>query len=239
MRFSEMKKNPPAPKKHRILLVEDHPMTRMGLRMMIDGEDDLEVCGEAGDAAAGFSATLRLDPALVLTDVTLPGRSGFELVQDLAARCPRLPVLVVSMHAENTYARRALEIGARGYIMKSESGEAVLGAIRTVLDGRIYLSPAAGSQLLEFVKTRSKRNQSGVEALSPREFEVFKLFGDGTTTKAIAGRLNLSTKTVDTHRSRIKDKLGTASMSELIALAASWSARQSMTPPAQPPENPD
>ena len=206
-------------------------MTRMGLRMMIDGEEDLVVCGEAGDAAEGFTAALRLDPSLVLTDVTLPGRSGFELVQDLAARCPKLPVLVVSMHSETTYARRALEIGARGYIMKSESGEAILEAIRTVLDGRIHLSPAAGSQLLEFVKTRSKRNQSGIEALSPREFEVFKLFGDGTPTKAIARRLNLSTKTVDTHRSRIKEKLGTHSMPELIALAASWSTRQSMTHP--------
>lgn len=217
---------------HRILLVEDHPMTRAGLRMIIDGEKDLEVCGEAGDAAEGFSAALRLAPSLVLTDVTLPGRSGFELVQDLAARCPHLPVLVVSMHSEKTHARRALEIGARGYIMKSESGEAILNAIRTILDGRIFLSPAAGSQLLEFVKTGSKRNQSGVEALSPREFEVFKLLGDGTHTKAIAQRLNLSPKTVETHRAHIKDKLGTSTMSELIARAASWTTQECRTPPA-------
>lgn len=227
-----MKRTPTKPEKRRILLVEDHPMTRIGLRMMIDGEDDLEVCGEAGNSAEGFSAALRLSPALVLTDVTLPGRSGFELVQDLAARCPRLPVLVVSMHSEATHARRALEIGARGYIMKSESGEAILGAIRTVLDGRIFLSPAASSQLLEFVKTGSKRNQTGVESLSPREFEVFKHLGDGASTKAIARRLNLSPKTVDTHRARIKEKLGTTRMPELIALAASWSTEQSMTPPA-------
>jgi DNA-binding NarL/FixJ family response regulator len=227
-----MKKKTTPPGKHRILLVEDHPMTRMGLRMMIDGEDDLEVCGEAGDAAAGFSAALRLAPSLVLTDVTLPGRSGFELVQDLAARCPGLPVLVVSMHSETTYARRALEIGARGYIMKSESGEAILGAIRAVLDGRIFLSPAASSRLLEFVKTGSKRNQTGVEALTPREFEVFKLLGDGTTTQAIADRLHLSPKTVETHRAHIKEKLGTPNMPELIALAASWSTQQCMAPPA-------
>ena len=213
-------------------------MTRMGLRMMIDGEEDLEVCGEAGDAAEGFSAAIRLAPSLVLTDVTLPGRSGFELVQDLAARCPRLPVLVVSMHSEATYARRALEIGARGYIMKSESGEAILGAIRTVLDGRIFLSPAASSQLLEYVNNHSKKKHTGIEALSPREFEVFQLLGDGVSTEGIAERLNLSSKTVETHRARIKEKVGTQRMSELIALAASWLAQQSMTPPLEASKSP-
>jgi DNA-binding NarL/FixJ family response regulator len=220
-------------KKHRILLVEDHPMTRMGLKMMIDGEDDLEVCGEAGDAAEGLSSAIRLAPSLILTDVTLPGRSGFELVQDLAARCPRIPVLVVSMHSEATYARRALEIGARGYIMKSESGEAILRAIRTVLAGRISLSQAASSRLLEYLNHRSKEKHSGIEALSPREFEVFQLIGDGIPTSDIARRLNLSPKTVETHRVRIKEKVGTQRMSELVALAASWVTQQSMTPPLE------
>ena len=205
-------------------------MTRLGLRMMIDSEDDLEVCGEVGDAANGLTAATRLSPSLVLTDVTLPGRSGFELVQDLAARCPHIPVLVLSMHSEMTYARRALEIGARGYIMKSESSEAILDAIHTVLEGRISLSKPAAAQLLECVNNRSKKKQTGIEALSPREFEIFKLIGSGATTEGIADRLHLSPKTVETHRSRIKEKLAIHHLSELIALAADWMARESMTP---------
>jgi DNA-binding NarL/FixJ family response regulator len=225
-----MSKTPGTSRKKRILLVEDHPTTRMGLRLMIDGEDDLEVCGEAGQAAEGLEAAIRLTPSLVLTDVTLPGRSGFELVQDLAARCPRLPVLVVSMHPESTFARRALEIGARGYIMKSESGEAILQAIRTVLSGRIYLSQAAGSQLLEFLNNRSHKKHTGVEALSPREFEIFRLIGEGISTEDIAARLHISTKTVETHRHHIKEKTGTSRMGELIAFAAGWLSEQSMTP---------
>ena len=225
-----MKPPPHSQKKQSILLVEDHPMTRLGLRMMIDSEDDLEVCGEVGDAANGLTAATRLSPSLVLTDVTLPGRSGFELVQDLAARCPHIPVLVLSMHSEMTYARRALEIGARGYIMKSESGEAILQAIRTILRGHIYLSQAAGSQLLEFLNNRSQRKQTGVEVLSPREFEIFRLIGEGISTEDIAARLNISTKTVETHRNHIKEKVGTPRMGELIAFAASWLAEQSMTP---------
>ncbi len=232
-----MSKTPdPSPKK-RILLVEDHPTTRMGLRLMIDGEEDLEVCGEAGTAAEGLDAAVRLSPSLLLTDVTLPGRSGFELVQDLAARCPRLPVLVVSMHPEATFARRALEIGARGYIMKSESGEAILQAIRAVLRGRIYLSQAAGSQLLEFLNNRSSKKHTGVEALSPREFEIFRLIGEGISTEDIASRLHISAKTVETHRHHIKEKIGTPRMGELIAFAAGWLAEQCMTPESRDSKN--
>jgi len=224
-----MSQTPIPPRKKRILLVEDHPTTRMGLRLMIDGEDDLEVCGEAGNAAEALDAAIRLSPSLVVTDVTLPGRSGLELVQDLAARCPRIPVLVVSMHPESTFARRALEIGARGYIMKSESGEAILQAIRTVLRGRIYLSQAAGSQLLEFLNNRSHKKHTGVEALSPREFEIFRLIGEGITTEDIAARLKISSKTVETHRNHIKEKVGTSRMVELVAFAAGWLAEQNMT----------
>ena len=217
--------------KRRILLVEDHPMTRMGVKLMIAGEPDLEVCGEAGSAAEGLEAAIRLTPSLVLTDVTLPGRSGFELVQDLHARCPALPVLVLSMHAEASYARRALEIGARGYIMKSEHSTKVLEAIRTVLGGRIHVSEGISGQLLEFLANRSKKKQSGIDALSPREFEVFKLIGEGVSTQIIAGRLNMSPKTVETHRAHLKQKLNAPTAAHLIALAADWFARQSMAQP--------
>ncbi len=228
-----MKKTKPSPKskksqKKRILLVEDHPMTRMGLKMMIASEPGLEICGEAGSAGEALDAAIRLEPDLVLTDVSLPGRSGFELVQDIHSRCPRIPVLILSMHAETSYARRALEIGARGYIMKSEHSDRVLEAIHTVLRGRIYVSEAISGQLLEFLAHRSKKKQSGPDALSPREFEVFKLIGEGVSTQDIAKRLNLSPKTVETHRAHIKEKLHAATAAHLIAMAADWIARQSM-----------
>jgi DNA-binding NarL/FixJ family response regulator len=228
-----MKKMKPSPKskkpqKKRILLVEDHPMTRMGLKMMIAGEPGLEVCGEVGHAGEALDAAISLQPDLVLTDVSLPGRSGFELVQDLHARCPGIPVLILSMHAETSYARRALEIGARGYIMKSEHSDKVLEAIHSVLRGRIYVSEAIAGQLLEFLSHRSKNKQSGPDSLSPREFEVFKLIGEGVATQDIARRLNLSPKTVETHRAHIKEKLHAATASHLIAMAADWIARQSM-----------
>lgn len=224
--------------KHRILLVDDHPTTRMGLRLLIETEADLEICGEAENVAQGLDAAIQLSPSLVLSDVSLPGRSGFELVQDLAARCPNLPVLLVSMHSEGTYARRALEIGARGYVMKSEDGATILRAIRTVLNGRIFLSPNASSQLLEYLNERTHKKCTGVEALSPREFEVFQLIGNGVCTKQIASRLNLSMKTVDTHRDRIKHKVGVKTVGELISFSSTWIAEQSMTQSHPTPINP-
>jgi DNA-binding NarL/FixJ family response regulator len=132
------------------------------------------------------------------------------------------------MHPEATYARRALEIGARGYIMKSESGDKVLQAIRCVLEGRIYVSEAIAGHLLEFLSHRSKKKQTGIDSLAPREFEVFKLIGEGVSTVMIAKALNMSPKTVESHRARIKEKLQTKTISELIAHAAGWVARQSM-----------
>ncbi len=227
-----MKKNRRDTRKVRILLVDDHPSTRSGARLMIETERDLEVCGEADTAEEGLEAAIRLSPSLVITDVTLPGRSGLELVQDLAARCPLVPVLVFSMHSEFTYARRALQVGARGYIMKSEDGSSLLQAIRTVMSGRISLSPTASSQLLEFVNDRSKQKRMGIEALSPREFEVFRLIGRGICTKDIADQLHLSIKTVDTHRARIKEKVGVNTLAELISISSTWLTEQSMTPQA-------
>jgi DNA-binding NarL/FixJ family response regulator len=214
--------------KRRILLVEDHPMTRMGLKMMIDGEKDLCICDEVDNAGAALDAAMRLLPDLVISDVTLPGRSGFELVQDLSAACPDVPVLILSMHSEKTYARRALEVGARGYIMKSSDSPTILEAVRTVLSGRISVSPAIAGQLLEFFADQSKNKKTGIDALTPREFEVFKFIGEGASTHTIAKRLNMSPKTVESHRSNIKQKLNAATISQLTAQAAGWFAMQSM-----------
>jgi DNA-binding NarL/FixJ family response regulator len=227
-----MKKPPRNTRKLGILLVDDHPLARTGVRHMIETEHDLMVCGEAGSAAEGLTAAINLSPTLVISDVSLPGRSGFEFVQDLAARCPEIPVLMLSMHSEFTYGRRALEIGARGYIMKSAEGGELLRAIRTVLRGSIYLSRACSEQMLEYMNGRSRKKRTGIEALTPREFEIFSLIGYGVSSMDIGERLKLSPKTVDTHRDRIKIKLGVDKLSELISISSSWLTEQSMTPPS-------
>jgi len=215
--------------KRSILLVDDHPTSRVGVRHMIETEPNLVVCGEAANCAEALDAAIKLSPALVITDITMPGRSGFELIQDLASRCPGIPVLVLSMHSEFTYARRALEIGARGYLMKNADGNELIQAIRTVLAGKIFLSPAASAQMLEYMNSKFRSKRTGIESLAPREFEVFSLIGKGFPTKEIAQQLNLSFKTVDTHRNRIKRKVGVESATELISFASAWLAEQCMT----------
>jgi DNA-binding NarL/FixJ family response regulator len=230
-----MKKTKRRKLKSGILLVDDHPLARVGVRQMIETDPKFEVCGEAGTAGEGLSAAIAHSPDLVISDVTLPGRSGFELVQDLAARCPQVPVLMLSMHSEFTYARRALEIGARGYIMKSADGDELLQAIHTILSGSIYLSPAASAKMLEYMNGRSRKKRTGVEALTPREFEIFSLLGKGFPSSIIAKQLNLSSKTVDTHRERIKIKLGVETSSQLISVASAWIAEQCMTRPIDAP----
>jgi len=224
-------KKTPRNRKIGILLVDDHPSSRLGVRHMIETERDLEVCGEAGTAAEALAAAIKLSPRLVISDVTLPERSGFDLVQDLAARCPEIPVLMLSMHSELTYAQRALQIGARGYLMKSVDGDELLRAIRTVLRGGIYLSAAASQQMLEYMNGRSGKKRTGIEALTPREFEIFSLIGKGLSTAEIAKRLKLSPKTIDTHRDRVKSKVGAANINELIAISSAWLTEQSMTGP--------
>ena len=224
-------KKTPRNRKIGILLVDDHPSSRLGVRHMIETERDLEVCGEAGTAAEALAAAIKLSPRLVISDVTLPERSGFDLVQDLAARCPEIPVLMLSMHSELTYAQRALQIGARGYLMKSVDGDELLRAIRTVLRGGIHLSDAASQQMLEYMNGRSGKKRTGIEALTPREFEIFSLIGKGLSTAEIAKRLKLSPKTIDTHRDRVKSKVGAANINELIAISSAWLTEQSMTGP--------
>lgn len=214
----------------RVQIVEDHPLTAQGIRNLINSQSDMMVCAESPDCAQALEDAIKTKPNLVISDITLPGRSGLELVQDLHARCPEIPTLIFSVHLESTYARRALEIGARGYVMKSEPTEHLLTAMRTVLTGGIYVSPSMSSRILEFVAIHSKEGRTGVEALSPKEFEVFRLFGDGLTTAEIANRLNLSPKTVDSHREHIKLKLEIRTMTELISFASKWCASQSSSP---------
>jgi len=203
--------------------VDDHPFMRAGLAQLIDRQPDMAVCGEAGEPAAAIRELSASMPDLVLTDVTMPGRSGIEFVKDLRASHPKLAILVVSMHDEGIYAERLLRAGARGYIMKEAGGENLLGAIRQVLAGGIYVSPHMSAKILENVTGRRPRGSaSPIRTLSDREVEVFQLIGQGKSTRDIAAQLHLSPKTVDVHRGHIKEKLGLDDVTALVRHAVRW-----------------
>lgn len=213
----------PAPPRRRILLVDDHPFMRAGLAQLIDRQADLMVCGEAGNPAEAYQQLAKTKPDLVLTDLTMPGRSGLEFIKDLKATEPNLAVLVISMHDEVVYAERALRAGARGYIMKEAGGENLLAAIRQILSGAVYVSPKMSARILEGLSAAKPRGSSSpIEKLTDREFEVFQLIGQGKSTRDIAEQLHLSPKTVDVHRSNIKEKLELRDATALIRHAVRW-----------------
>lgn len=207
----------------RVYLVEDHPIFRHGLRDFIGDESDMEVCGEAEDIGKAWNDILRMEPDVVLVDISLKGRNGLELVKTLNGWKKDLAILVLSTHEESLYAERALRAGARGYIMKHETSDQIIKGIRAVFVGNIYVSPRiASSMLLKTVGEQSAQTISPEESLSDRELEVFGCFGKGMTTKEISDRLNLSPKTIATYRERIKEKLGIKNASELIRSAVQW-----------------
>jgi DNA-binding NarL/FixJ family response regulator len=209
--------------RRRILLVDDHPLTSEGLAGVINREADLEVCGLAGNPAEAMAALARVKPDLLVTDMTMPGRSGIEFLKDVHAQWPGLPMLVLSMHDEMLYAERALRAGARGYLMKDAGSAKVLEVIRLVLSGQRYVSPQISARLLDRAAgSRSPGSISPMEQLSDREFEVFRLLGSGKSTKEVAKALNLSPKTVDVHRSRIKEKLQLKDATSLFHHAVRW-----------------
>src|SRR5215468_10501545 len=180
-----MKKKPPV-NQTKVLIVDDHPMMRQGLALLIDNEADLKTCSEADTAGDALSLIAMQKPDLVLADISLPDKSGLELIKDIQALHPGLPVLVVSMHDESLYAERVLRAGGRGYIMKQEGGKKLMQAIRQVLAGQTCVSPSITSQIVDSVAGRRKPTASPVETLTDREFEVFQLIGQGRSTKEIA-----------------------------------------------------
>jgi DNA-binding NarL/FixJ family response regulator len=213
----------------RVLVLDDHPITRYGLTQLINREADVEVCGDAATASEALTAIKSACPDLVLADITLPGRSGLEFLKDVQAQYPDLPVLVMSMHDESIYAERVLRAGGRGYIMKSEGGERLLEALRQVLSGQVYVSKNMSAALLDHLtRPRPQSRQATPGVLSDREFEIFQLIGQGLSAKHIGERLNLSVKTVDTHRQHIKQKLNLRTGPELIRQAVRWSAAQQL-----------
>lgn len=216
---------PAAPRgKSRIFLVDDHAMFREGLRQLIDREPDFIVSGDAADVEEALKGIGDLLPDLVITDISLSGTSGIDLIKTLKSRHPELPVLVVSMHEETLYAERALRAGAMGYVMKQEPAKAVKAAIRKVLGGDIHLSEKMASAMLGKLihKRADEKPVSPIESLSNRELEVFRMLGEGKTSREIAEKLDLSIATINSFRNRIKEKLNFKNSTELILHAIHW-----------------
>ena len=216
------------PRKNRVLIIDDHVMVRDGVAEIIEHAEDLSVCGTASTANEGLAALSKLKPDLVLVDITLPGKNGVEFIKDARAQHPELRILVMSMHDESLYADRVLRAGGRGYIRKQEGGDKLIEAMRRVLRGEIAVSEKITGRLLETFSGR-KTMDSPLEGLSDRELEVFQLIGRGKTMKQIGDELHLSPKTIEVHRSHIREKLHIGSAAELVAYAARWSQTRGIT----------
>jgi DNA-binding NarL/FixJ family response regulator len=198
-------------------VVDDHPLLRQGLALMINREPDLAVCGEAEEAQAAIKAIAAKKPDILIADISLNGPDGLDLLKILRSSYPDLPVLVLSMHDESIYAERALRARANSYIMKQEATEKVLIAVRRILSGDIYLSDRMANKLLhQYITGSAVDLKSRLSTLSDRELEVFRLIGEARTTRQIAEKLHLSIKTVETYQAHIKDKLSLRSGRELV-----------------------
>lgn len=208
----------------RILVVDDHPLVRESLKIIIQREPDLTVCGEAEDREQALELAAAAEPHLALVDLTLKNSHGLELIKDLGHRWPKMKILVLSMQDEALYAERVIRAGARGYITKQEAPGKILLAIRQILDGEIYWSEKAAARVASKV-ARSSRSNSGfsVEGLTDREVQVFELLGTGQSTQQIADALHINASTVETYRARIKEKLNLKNALELLQCAIRWS----------------
>jgi DNA-binding NarL/FixJ family response regulator len=209
--------------KKKILIVEDHPIFRWGLSELINQEPDMVVCGDATDVSGAWKAIERLEPDLIIADITLENSDGIDLTKEINRREKTIPVLILSMHDQFLYAERALHAGARGYIMKQEAMESVVTAIRQVLAGKIYLNEKVKDQILVNLADRpAGGGRSPMDRLTDRELEVFRMIGKGFSTREIASRLHLSIKTIGTYRERIKEKFNLKHANELVRHAVHW-----------------
>lgn len=213
--------------KFKVLLVDDHPITRQGVAALIDMERNLTVCGEADSAPKALELITKLSPDLAIVDISLKAMSGIELVKNIRAVAPRLFILVMSMHDESLYAERALRAGAQGYIMKQEASEKILTAIHRVLSGELYLSDRMKEKMLHrIVSAKKEETAFSVDKLSDREMEVLQLIGNGYSTRQIAAELKLSVKTIDSYREHLKLKLQLEKGSDLVRYAIQWMKSQ-------------
>lgn len=213
-----------APHKTKVFLVDDHPIVRRGFQLMLSLERDMAVCGEAASGPEAFQNILETKPDAVIVDLTLKDSSGLELIKQLRSQCPKLKLLVFSMHDELYYAERVLRSGAHGYITKEEGTEKALEALRIILQGKKYISQAVAARMLDKMTDGPAAGTPGslIERLSDRELEVLQLIGSGLGTREIAERLRLSVKTIESHREHIKEKLGLSGASELTSYAFNW-----------------
>ncbi|HEY2468320.1 MAG TPA: response regulator transcription factor [Terracidiphilus sp.] len=210
-------------RKRTVFIVDDHPLLRQGLALLINRENDLAVCGEAQEAQTAMHAIAQYQPDILIVDISLNGPDGLDLLKNIRNSYPGLPVLILSMHDEATYAERALRARANGYIMKQEATEKVLVAVRRILNGEVYLSDRIANKLLrQYIGGASTALQSRLNALSDRELEVFRSIGEGRSTRQIADELHLSVKTVETYQAHLKEKLALRSGRELIQHAIQW-----------------
>jgi DNA-binding NarL/FixJ family response regulator len=204
----------------RVLLVDDHPIVREGLTARIESEGDLTVCATAESAQEAMRKLPEANPDLVVTDLSLSGKPGLELIKEIRAARPTLPILVLSIHDEDLWAERVIRAGAQGYVMKAQATDKVMDAIRRVLAGGLWLSERMNATLLgRIAQGRSPGAASPLAGLSDRELEVFQMIGQGLSMKEIAAHLYLSAKTVEVHREHIKEKLGLKSSAELLRYA--------------------
>ena len=210
-------------RKKRVFIVDDHPLVREGLTNLVNGQDDLIICGEAKNSAQALDGIMKADPDVALIDISLENESGLELVKQLGSQFPQVALIVLSMHDETLFAERVLRAGARGYVMKHETSKSVLASIRRVLGGGVYVSEMIVNRIARRVgSVREPVASSPVERLSDRELEIFRLLGQGRTTSQIAADLNLSLKTVQAYCARAKEKFGVTSLTELLRAALRW-----------------
>lgn len=208
--------------KTRIAIIDDHPLLRQGMAALINSQADFTVCGQADEAKKAIETVKTTNPDILILDISLKGANGLEVLKDLKVQFPGLRVLILSMHDENIYAPRSLRAGASGYITKQEASDKVLVALRKIKSGDVYLSQDMQTKMLNRVAGRTSPMASPVETLSDRELEILTLLGQGVSTSEIAQRLNLSIKTVETHRAHIKEKLNLKTAPELVHYAVDW-----------------
>ena len=219
----------PAAKK-RILVVDDHPIVRQGLALLINRESDMVVCGEAEESMGALHVLTSAHPDVLIVDISLNGPDGLDLLKTIRTTHPTLPVLILSMHDELIYAERALRAGANGYIMKQEATEKVLVAVRRILSGEIYVSDRIANKMLKhYITGAGTLRDSSIADLSDRELEVFRLIGEGHGTRQIAEELHLSIKTVESYQAHIKEKLSLRSARELMQHAIQWNMNEKTT----------
>jgi DNA-binding NarL/FixJ family response regulator len=208
--------------KAKVLIVDDHPVVREGLAMHLATQPDLEVCGEAQDLPGALALLESARPDVAIIDISLKNSNGIELIRRIRSCHDAVRILVWSMYPENLYAERALRAGAQGYLNKGQATHHVLDAVRAILQGRVYVSGELADHLLQRVVGQKSEGGSPIDRLSDRELEAFQHMGEGMTTESIARKMHVSPKTVETFRSRIKEKLGITNLTELIQRAAQW-----------------